>query len=138
MPESLKKKILIVEDEPDVVSYFTMLLEDNGYTAIAADSADMGFEIADKEKPDLICLDIMMPRRSGLSLYKELKRDESLKDIPVVIVSSFGQPADFKGTRFYKIVSGADDIPPPEYFCEKPISPKELLGMIKKLTGGGA
>lgn len=137
MPEETgTKKILVVEDEPDVISYFSMLLEDNGYTALTADNADEGFELACSEKPDLICIDIMMPRRSGLALYKDIKRNDCLRDIPVVIVSSFGQPDDFKGTRFHKLVSGTDDIPAPEHFCEKPVSPGELLRTVRRLTSG--
>jgi DNA-binding response OmpR family regulator len=68
MPE---KKVLIVDDEPDVVTYLTLLLENDGYTVYSASSAEEGFDLVEIVEPDLVCLDIMMPKQLGLSLYEK-------------------------------------------------------------------
>jgi CheY-like chemotaxis protein len=127
-----KKLILVVDDEPDVVTYLTTLLEDNGY---ATDSARDGNEAMDKikkKKPDLISLDMSMPEKSGVKLYRELKSDESLAGIPVVVVTGV---TGFGGSSkdFEKFLGTRKQVPPPAAFIAKPLDHKELLEKVAEL-----
>ena len=129
--DSGTRRVLVVDDEPDIVTYFTILLESNGFDVLSSDNAHEAVSIAAEQRPGLICLDIMMPRKSGLACYKELRQKEETKTIPVIIVSAFGQPKEFKGDRF-KMIINEDDIPEPEGFIEKPIQPDEFISAIEE------
>ena len=83
----MKKKILIVDDEPEQIAYASTLLEQNGYAAISASNGAEGMNLVRTQMPDLILLDIMMPEKGGISMYQELKKDKTTRDIPVVIVT---------------------------------------------------
>ena len=80
----MPKKILIVDDDPDVILFTSTVLQDNGYATIEAQNGLEGLEIAKKEHPDLILLDLMMPVKSGISLLSDLKSDQQLKKIPII------------------------------------------------------
>lgn len=125
MPE----KILIVDDEPDVLTYFTTLLEEAGYQVFQADNADEALRLAKKEMPQLICLDIMMPKKSGLAFYKELKQLPELKDIPIAIVSALISSREFSH-EFRKYVPERA-IPEPELIIDKPIKPNSFVEKIQ-------
>lgn len=83
----MAKKILIVEDDPVVSSYLSDLLQDNGYATVTAQDGEKALEMTKSERPDLITLDIDLPRRSGTLFYASMRRDDDLRDIPVVVVS---------------------------------------------------
>ena len=97
----MKRNILIVDDEPDVLTYLKTFLEDQGFRVSCAQDVPCALEKMAEEQPDLICLDIMMPVKSGISLYEHLRREESLQDIPVIIISgmSIELMADFLQER---------------------------------------
>ena len=82
-----RKKVLVLDDEPNVVAYLETLLQDNGYDTVSAGDGREGMEKARSEKPDLITLDISMPEESGVRFFRELKEDPDLAGIPVVIVT---------------------------------------------------
>jgi CheY-like chemotaxis protein len=126
------KKILIIDDEPDVVSYLEMLFHDHGYeTATAANGAE-GMGRARDERPDLVTLDISMPESSGTRFYKDLKTDPELSSIPVVIITAVtGYAGDPYG--YEKFIRGRKLVPPPEGFFPKPIEPERLLHAIDEL-----
>ena len=130
--ESAKKKILIVDDEPDIVVYIETLLQDNGYETVSAKDGLDGIEKVRGDRPDLICLDISMPEKSGVRFYRDVREDADLSAIPIVIVTGVtgygGDPEGFK-----KFISSRKQVPPPEGFIPKPIEPDDLLGVIKKL-----
>ncbi len=128
------KTILIVDDEPDILFFFTLTLEQEGYTVISAGNADDAIRRAREALPDLICLDIMMPRKSGLACYKTLKQFPELRGTPVLIVSAFGQPQDFKGERFRTIIQDPD-IPEPSGYLEKPVKAPHFAAVIRSLIG---
>ena len=123
---SEKKKILVVDDEKDVLAYLTTLLEDNGYETISAEDGKKGFDLAKQEKPDLITLDITMPDQSGVRTYRYYKEDDELKGIPVIIITAVGDSM----RSFLKKLAGFQE---PEGFMNKPIDEKELLEMISDL-----
>lgn len=84
----MPNKILIIDDEPDAISFVTSILENNGFEDhISASNGVEGLELARKEKPDLILLDLMMPEKSGIIMFQELKKDPELGSIPVIIVT---------------------------------------------------
>ncbi len=122
------KKILIVDDEPDVIAYLTSLFEDNGFAAITAVDGKEGFAKVKSEKPDLITLDISMPEESGVKMYRDLQNDKDLSKIPVVVVT--GLSPDFK-----RFIERRKQVNPPAAYFEKPIDKKELLSKVKELLG---
>jgi CheY-like chemotaxis protein len=131
-------RVLVVDDEDSILVYLTMVLQDHGHEAVSARDADVALEKAVSESPDLITLDIMMPRRSGISLYCDLKRDPRLAGIPVVFISGFSQLCEV-GTEhsFRRLVPDAA-IPRPKACLEKPIDLKEFLELVDGLAGASA
>ena len=121
-----KKTILIVDDEPDVLTYLSTLLEDNGYETITAEDGEVALAKLKERVPDLITLDITMPERSGVRLYRDIKESEAWKHVPVVIVT--GVTKDFE--RFIKT---RRQVPPPEGYLSKPIDQTELLAKVAEL-----
>ena len=126
------KKILIVDDEPDVVSYLEMLLHDGGYETVSAPDGRAGMELARREKPDLVTLDVSMPESSGTRFYREIRSDPDLASVPVIIVTAVtgyaGDPYAYE-----KFISGRRTVPPPEAFFPKPIDKTEFLETVDKL-----
>jgi CheY-like chemotaxis protein len=86
-----KKRVLVVDDELDMRTFITTLLETNGFSPLQAEDGVQGLQIARRDKPSLIILDIMMPRESGITMYRELKNDPALKDIPVIMLSALAR-----------------------------------------------
>jgi CheY-like chemotaxis protein len=125
-----KKKILIIDDEPDIVQYLQLVLEDNGYEVVPASDGKEGFELARREHPDLVCLDIMMPRKTGVTLYQEIKTDPDLKKLPCIIISAYESAYTFKGQAFRRLVQDKN-IPEPLRFFEKPLDIPKFLGFIE-------
>jgi len=122
-----KKKILIVDDEQDILTYLSTLLEDNGYATALAKDGEEALKQVEAVGPDLITLDVSMPEKSGIKLYREVKANDRWKQIPIIIVT--GVSEDFK-----KFISTRRHIPPPEGYLSKPINAEEILALIKKLT----
>jgi CheY-like chemotaxis protein len=122
-----KKRILVVDDEPDVLTFLTTLLEDNGYETITAENGEAALDCVKKSMPDLVSLDITMPETSGVRFYRNMKENDDWKDIPIVIVTGIS-------TDFEKFISTRKQVPPPEGYVTKPIDEKEFLALIEKLT----
>ena len=124
------KKILIVDDEPDILSYLEMILKDNGYQTLTARNGNEALEILRKEKPDLVTLDISMPEASGTRFYKELKLDPDFSSTPVFIVTAV---TGFGGDKYgyEKFISHRRLVPPPEAFFPKPIDREEFVAAVK-------
>jgi DNA-binding response OmpR family regulator len=114
-----KYKILIIEDEPNMVMGLTDNFEVEGYEVVSATDGQTGLAKAMAEKPDLIILDIMMPRKSGLGVCKELRAKGYT--MPVVMLTARGQEAD----KVIGLELGADD------YVTKPFSIRELLARVK-------
>jgi two-component system phosphate regulon response regulator PhoB len=125
-----KAKIMVIDDEEDVVTFLTTLLEENGYTTCWALDGVEGMEKIQKERPDLICLDLLMPEKTGIILYREIRKDPSLKEIPVIMITGFAAP-EYPLIDFKRFISKRS-IPPPEVFMEKPIDREALLRAIEE------
>ena len=130
----MAKKVLNVEDDADTRTFVTTVLEENGYIPIMAIDGAEGMEKVRKEKPDLIILDILMPRESGIKMYHELKTDPSMKDIPVVMLSGVSKRT-FLRSQAALTEFGDETVPEPEAYLEKPVEPEDLAETIKKILG---
>jgi len=86
--KKVKKKILVLDDEKHIVTYIATLLRKKGYEAIPALNAEEAIETARIEKPDLVVLDLMMPKKTGTDFARKLSRDKELKDTPIIVVSA--------------------------------------------------
>ena len=124
----MPKKVLIVDDEQDVLRYFEMLLRDNGYETITAADGVEAMEKIWSERPDLVTLDITMPNKSGVKVYREIKENEQLKQIPVLVVTGV-QP------EFKKFISTRSQVPPPDGYLEKPVALEDVLAEVRRLIG---
>jgi len=121
-----RKKILVVDDEPDLVDMVKMRLEANGYEVIIAYNGQEALDKARSEKPDLIILDLMMPKMDGFHVCGLLKRDMRFSKMPIVIFTARAQQEDIIMSQ----EAGADA------YLMKPFEPKALLGKISELLAG--
>ena len=126
------KSVLVVDDEPDVVTYLCTLLQEHGFISHSAGDAASGIASARELHPDLVCLDITMPEESGIRFYRRLKEDAELAATPVIVVTAVtgfgGDPEPFRhflGTRKH--------VPPPEGFLAKPIDQEEFLRTVSSV-----
>jgi two-component system phosphate regulon response regulator PhoB len=130
----MSKKVLVVDDDPDVRLFSVTVLEEHGYTALEAEDGESGLKMIKAEKPDLIILDVLMPRQSGVRLYRELKTAKALKDLKVIILSGIAKKTFLRSQKALTEFGGAE-IPEPEIYLEKPVEPDELADVIKKVLG---
>jgi CheY-like chemotaxis protein len=130
----MTKKVLVVDDELDMRTFITTLLETNGFKPLTAQDGFQGLEVARKNKPSLIILDVMMPRESGINLYRELRNDPDLKDIPVIMLSALSKKTFFHSQKVLDQYRG-EKIPEPTAYIEKPPDPEELLEVIRRSLG---
>ena len=112
-------KILVVDDEPDVAKYLETLLKTAGYEVVMAADGDEALKIVEKDPPDLVSLDIMMPKETGVRFYRKIKKKDAFKDIPIVVVSGMA------GRHLA--------VPEPNAIFEKPVDREEYLNTIKSL-----
>jgi CheY-like chemotaxis protein len=119
-----KKKIMVVDDEPDILTYLAAIFEDNGFETITADSGVQAVALAGSEKPDLITLDITMPDQSGVRTYLDIKGDPDLAKIPIIVITAMVDSEE----SFLNALNGG---PQPVQFLYKPINTKELLRLAK-------
>ncbi|MGD2125235.1 MAG: response regulator [Desulfobacteraceae bacterium] len=127
-----KKKILVVDDELDMRTFLATLLETSGYKpVVAADGLD-GLQKAREVKPELVILDVMMPKEGGIQLYRELKTDAKLKHIPVIMLSGIAKKTFFHSQNVLNAYQG-HSVPEPEAYIEKPPEPEELLRYTQNL-----
>jgi twitching motility two-component system response regulator PilH len=128
------KKVLVVDDDPDVRLFSITVLEEHGYIPLEAANGEEGLKMIKENKPDLIILDILMPRQSGIRLYRELKTSKSLKNIHVVILSGIAKKT-FMRSQKALTEFGGEEVPEPEVYLEKPVEPEKLAEVIKKFLG---
>lgn len=123
-----KKKILIIDDEPDMVEGLKTFFEDSDYETATAYNGEEGFEKARSYQPDLITLDISMDKQSGIKCYRNLCDSQETSNIPVLMVT--GVAADFK-----KFIESRKQVPKPAGYFEKPVERQDLLKKVKELIG---
>ena len=118
-------KVLVVDDDPVIVKLLQVNFEMEGYTVVTANDGAEGLERARAEHPDIVLLDIMMPKMDGLEVTRALKADEATKSIPIILLSAKAQSSDVQAGRDM----GADD------YLTKPFDPLELLDRVSELLG---
>jgi DNA-binding response OmpR family regulator len=118
--------ILIVDDEPDVLSYLRAFLEDHGLKALTAKDGKEGMQKVRLYHPDLITLDISMPQESGVRMFRDLQDDPASADIPVIIVT--GISSDFR-----RFLETRKHLHPPAGYFEKPVEREQLLAKVEEL-----
>jgi len=126
-----QKKVLVVDDDPDVRLFNTTVVEENGYIPIEATNGEEGLKKLKEEKPDLVILDVLMPRQSGIRLYRELKTDSAFKNVNVIMLSGIAQKTFLRSQKALTEFGG-EAVPEPEVYLEKPVEPEELAAAIKK------
>lgn len=125
----MKQKVLIVDDEPEQIEFASMVMQENGYTPISASNGAEGMRKVHTEKPDLILLDILMPEKGGVGMYRDLKQNEETKHIPVVIVTGVARGGDFDD----RMIRQDEDLPPPDGYIEKPMNPDAVGKLVNDL-----
>jgi len=126
----MAKKVLIVDDELDMRIFVSTLLETSGYKPLTAVDGKEGMVVARSKKPSVVILDVMMPNESGIGMYRELKNDPDLKDIPVIMLSALSKKTFFHSQKVLDEYKG-EKIPKPSAYIEKPPEPDELLEAIQ-------
>jgi DNA-binding response OmpR family regulator len=124
---STRRRVLIVDDEADVARYLAAAVEDEGYDVLIASDAEEGTSLAHAERPDLVCLDLVMPGRTGLSLYRELRESPELAGVRIIVVTGVvaAEAADELGL--------GETLAAPDAFIEKPVDMPRLLEAIHTL-----
>ena len=119
----MAKKILIVEDEEIMYSLLQKKLTREGYEVTVAKDGEEGLEKIRESKPDLILLDIIMPRKGGFEVMEEMKKDENAKNIPVIVISNSGQPVE---------LDKAKELGAKDWLIKTEFDPQEVIQKVKK------
>ena len=121
-------KILLIEDDPFLLSMYSIKFEAEGFVVISADDGEKGLEAAKKTDSDIILLDILMPKMNGFEVLEKLKEDERTRKIPIILLTNLNQKDEIeKG-----LILGADD-----YLIKAHFMPSEVVTRIKKILGRG-
>ncbi len=121
-------RILIVDDDPDIVESVTMVLQKKNHEVIQAYGGVEGLEKARKEKPDAIILDVMMPDKDGYAVCKELKSDPGCRNIPILLLTAVvSKIPTTTYTHRMGMETEADD------YVDKPVEPSELVRLVERL-----
>ncbi len=135
MYDPSEKKVLVIEDEPDVRNYLCACLEDAGFRVQSAINGAEGLEAVRHDPPDLITLDMVMPRKSGLRFMRELRKKEEWCCIPVIVITAHAR--DELGSEEVKELNAFTTRTRPKYILEKPIRPSGLVQAIADILQVG-
>ena len=148
----MPKKVLVVDDDENTVKFLSAALEENGYEPVGALNGKEGLEKIMSENPDLVILDVMMPKKTGFVLFKQLRRDEKYKDLPVIMLTGVSEvlddldsqsedtherPYDSLREALRKTIKTMRDEGEikPDMFIDKPIDPELVIAKVKELIG---
>ena len=148
----MAKQVLIVDDDRNAVKFLSAVLEEHGYDPVPAYDGNEGLRKVEQAKPGLIVLDVMMPKKSGFVLFKQLKRDERYKDIPILMLTgvsgmieelenrgdeSSEKPYDSLREALKRTIQDlrGEGLVRPEMFVDKPIDPDSFVVKVRELIG---
>ena len=148
----MAKQVLVIDDNQNTVKYLSVVLSELGYEPSSACDGEEGLRKLRQSRPDLIILDVMMPKKSGLTLFKILKKDEQLKDIPVLMLTgvagiieereahkddTFEHPYDSLGEALKTAVRKLreEGLVKPEMFVDKPVDVESFVAKVRELIG---
>ncbi len=149
----MPKQILVIDDDHNAVKYLSALLSEHGYDPVPAYDGAEGLQKIKQAKPDLIVLDVMMPKKSGFVLFKQLKRDNEYKDIPILMLTGVAGVLEELNDQQYKTLEKPYDslreslkkkiremreegLVRPEMFMDKPVDPDSFVTKVRQLLGG--
>jgi two-component system phosphate regulon response regulator PhoB len=130
----MPKRVLVVDDEMDVRTFITTLLDSNGYKALVAENGEQGWRKFQETKPDLVTLDVMMPKESGIKMYRDIKTNPEYASVPVLIISGLARKTFLHSQKVLDQFKG-QSVPEPEGYIEKPPEPEELLAEVQRIIG---
>jgi two-component system alkaline phosphatase synthesis response regulator PhoP len=148
----MSKKVVVIDDDKDAVRFLSVLLSESGYQAVVAYDGREGLEEIQRGGIDLIVLDVMMPKKTGFVLFKELKRNDEYKDIPILMLTAvadslveldaeqedtFQRPYDSLRESLRKTIREmreSGDVRP-EMFVDKPVDPATFIEKVRELIG---
>jgi two-component system alkaline phosphatase synthesis response regulator PhoP len=146
------KKVLVVDDDKNAIKFMSVMLDENGYEPIVAYDGREGLQKIEENDVDLIVLDVMMPKKTGFVLFKELKRKDEYKDIPILMLTAvaaslteldaqeedtFERPYDSLRESLRKTIEEmreSGDVRP-DMFVDKPVDPDGFLKKVRELIG---
>ena len=148
----MAKQVLVVDDDRNTVKYLSVLLGEHGYETVSACDGAEGLEQIKRAKPDLVVLDVMMPKKSGFTLFKQLKKDPRYKDIPVLMLTGVSgvldemeshkeeateRPYDSLREALRKKIQEMhqEGLLAPEMFMDKPVDPDSFIAKVQELIG---
>ncbi len=146
----MSKRVLVIDDDANTVEYLSLALQRSGYEPIGAHDGKEGFEKAAECRPDLMVLDIMMPKKTGWVVFRQLRKDDDLKSIPVIMLTAVssvleGQDGLAEEEPEYQDLRDLlrrgiqhmreDGVERPEAFIDKPVDPEELVQKVRELIG---
>lgn len=148
----MAKKVLVIDDDVSTVKFLSAALEENGYIPLSAPNGREGFEMIKAENPDLVLLDVMMPKKTGFVLIKQLRMDEKFKNLPVImltgvaeVLQELDEESDDTHERPYDSLREAmrkniqqmreDGTLKPDMFIDKPIDPELVIEKVKDIIG---
>ena len=148
----MAKKVLVIDDDKNTVKFLSVALRGNGYEAVGAYDGMEGFDKVKSEKPDLIILDVMMPKRSGFVVFKRLRKSEEHKEIPVIMLTgvadslcemdgkkddTFESPYDNLRESLRKAIREMRDegLVKPEAYIDKTTDLDDIMAKVKELIG---
>ena len=133
MQQAARKTVLVVDDEPDVRRYLATILEDAGFAVLTAANGEEALVAIQADPPDLISLDLIMPKKSGHRLLYELKKHKAFARIPVLIVTAHARDELGKGTLQELLDNGV--MSGPGTYLEKPVSPLTYVRSVERALG---
>ena len=148
----MAKQVLVVDDDRNTVKYLSAVLSDHGYDPVAAYNGSEGLEKVTQAKPDLIVLDVMMPKKTGFVLFKQLKDDERYNEIPILMLTGvsgvlaelddhmeeiYERPYDGLREALRKKIREMreEGLVRPDMFVDKPVDPDAFINKVRQLIG---
>ena len=148
----MTRQVLIVDDDQNTVKYLSVVLSEHGYDPVSAYDGSQGLQKVEQAKPDLIVLDVMMPKKSGFVLFKQLRKDERYKDIPIIMLTgvsgileemeshqeeAFEKPYDSLRESLKRKIQEIreEGLIRPEMFLDKPVEADAFIARVQQLIG---
>ncbi|MDI6776944.1 MAG: response regulator [Syntrophales bacterium] len=128
--ENFPRKAVVIDDEEDLTIYFSSILEENGFSVRTANNAEDGERLIREDPPDLICLDLLMPGKTGINLFLRLRRQDGVfKNIPLIIITGIKEKINID----WKDIVSRFKVRVPDGFIEKPVTPQRLMRVVNNV-----
>jgi len=122
-----RKRAVVIDDEPDICNYISTLLQEHGFETRMANDAATGEGLIREDPPDLVCLDLMMPGRTGIQLFVRLRKDEATAEVPLIMITGIKEKLNIDWAEISRGLRKRK----PDGFIEKPIDPVRLMRVVE-------